>query len=176
LKRTRERSMKRKFNGLQIVTDLIMGGGSLQVKAPQWSPRPQRRQSPLPAFLFRKKYNRTFAPEHKPSIGERIAKKWTDLKEIQLNPLAIANILVGLVLLVCAIGVVYYSYSNRQQVSELAELRTNRDDLQQQWTYLINDQNSLSEFSRIEKTAASQLDMNRPTQDDIYIIRKMGKL
>ena len=165
------------ISGMVQKSVAVKGIGGVQgvaVKAPQWAPRPSKKRAPIPAFLLKRRYGRPVFPEQKPAIKEKISQRLKELGEIQWNPVVLLNLFLAACLLVSAVSVVYFSYMNRQHVAELAELRQERDSLQQEWSYLMKDQNSLSEFSRIEQTASSQMQMVRPDKENIYIIRRTG--
>ena len=162
---------------MKRIFTLIKSAWGLQIKGPQRSPRSRPKSFPLPNFLLKKRrYNRQIPPARQWDVVAHLKSQWESVSRFEVNPMVLSNALLGLLVLTSAVSVVYASYENRQQVSALAELRFERDALQKEWTYLINDQNSLSEFSRIEKTASVKLNMSRPNKDDIYIIRSMGSI
>ena len=131
----------------------------------------QRRQpSRMPVIPLRSK--RQLRRGVKFRLKDHLMHQVDEIKSIEFNWVAMINVSLAIVLLLVGIGVVHFSYQNRQQVIELSELRSERDQLQQTWTYLLRDQNQLSEFSRIENTAIQSLQMHRPDKNDIYIMRK----
>lgn len=130
----------------------------------------QRRQpARMPVIPLRSK--RTFRKSGV-SFREQIQRHVDDVRAIELNWVVVANVTAAVFVLLCGICVVHFSYQNRQQVIELSELRSDRDQLLQNWTYLMRDQNQLSEFSRIESTAIRSMDMHRPEKKDIYVMKK----
>lgn len=131
----------------------------------------QRRQpSRMPVIPLRSK--RTLRRANGLKFKDQVASHFEEIKSIELNWVAMLNLGLSALLLLAGICVVHFSYQNRQQVIELSELRSDRDQLQQTWTYLMRDQNQLSEFSRIEGTAMKEMQMHRPDKNDIYIMRK----
>lgn len=162
--------MNRIFNFAQKVVNMSLNNGyfgNMQVKQ-SFSPSQRRQPQRMPVIPLKNK--RSFKTHL--SIKDRFQQQIEDVKSIELNMIAIINLALALITLAVGIGVVHYSYNNRQQVIELSQLRSDRDDLQQKWTYLMKDQNQLSAFSRIEATAINSMKMHRPEKDDIYIMRK----
>lgn len=154
--------MNRIFKATQ---ELVFGQ---QVKQ-SFMPGQRRQPARMPVIPLRSK--RSFAKSGV-SFRDQLVRHVDDVRSIELNWVIVANMVAGLFLLLCGIGVVHFSYQNRQQVIELSELRSDRDQLLQNWTYLMRDQNQLSEFSRIESTAMRSMSMHRPEKKDIYVMKK----
>lgn len=144
--------------------------GQTQVRQ-SFVPGQRRQPAKMPVIPLRNK--RTLRRSGGLRVKDRLQQQIDGVRAIELNWTVIVNLSLAFMLLCTGIGVVHFSYQNRQQVIELAELRADRDQLQQQWTYLMRDQNQLSEFSRIETTAQKSLQMHRPEKDDIYILRSI---
>lgn len=134
-----------------------------------FAPGQKRRPGRLPVIPVDGKRTRRVT---RLGLKDQLQRHVNDVKAIEVSWVIAANIVAGLCLLLSGIGVVHFSYQNRQNVIELSELRADRDQLLQNWTYLMRDQNQLSEFSRIESTAMQSLSMHRPEKKDIYVMKK----
>ncbi len=157
------------FNFTRRMAEFTLKSGfqSKQVKQ-SYVPAQRRQPQRMPVIPLRN--GRSLKTKF--TLKDRLQQQIEDVKSIELNMTAVINITLAIITLAIGIGVAHYSYTNRQQVIELSKLRSERDDLQQTWTYLTKDQNQLSAFSRIEATAMGSLNMHRPEKDDIYIMRK----
>ncbi len=133
-------------------------------------PSQRRQPSRMPVIPLRSK--RSVRRGQGVRLKDQLTNHLDDIKAMELSWIAILNFGIAVLLLVAGIFVVHFSYQNRQHVIELSELRVERDQLQQNWTYLMRDQNQLSEFSRIESTAMKAMQMHRPDKRDIYIMKR----
>lgn len=133
-------------------------------------PAPKRHRRPMPVIPLRNDR----LVRRGVGVRDRLQQHIDDARSIEINWVVVVNSILGFMLLATALGVVHFSYENRQQVTVLSELRSDRDQLQQEWAYLMRDQNELSAFSRIEASAIDSLNMHRPEKNDIYIIGKVA--
>ena len=154
---------------LSRAQQFFFGSFGMQVKQ-SFVPGQRRQPSRMPVIPLRGKRQLRRGVGHR--VKDHFAHQVDEIKSIEFNWTVLLNTGLAAVLLLVGIGVVHFSYQNRQQVIELSELRSERDQAQQTWTYLLRDQNQLSEFSRIENTAMKSLQMHRPDKSDIYIMRK----
>lgn len=79
--------------------------------------------------------------------------------------------LLGAATLVSALAVVYAVHRNRVLFVELQELQQARDALNVEWGQLQLEQSTWSTHGRIEQVAREKLNMVRPDNADIVVIR-----
>ena len=82
----------------------------------------------------------------------------------------ILPIVLGLSVLVTAIGVVYSKHESRQLFVALQNLETERDVMNIDWGRLQLEQSTWATHSRVAKTAKKKLDMVVPDMNDITIV------
>jgi len=159
--------MNRIFALTQGWSNLV--NGTFNVKH-SFVPKQRRHPARMPVIPLRSK--KPFRQAEPMGLKAQMTQQLDSVKSINLNWTVMINTGLALMLLAIGVAVVHFSYQNRQQVIELSQLRADRDQLQQDWTYLLRDENQLSEFSRIESTAIIDLKMHRPDKDDIFIMKK----
>jgi len=76
----------------------------------------------------------------------------------------------AIVCVVSAIALVYTKHESRKLFIELEKLTTERDELNIEWGQLQIEQSTWATHARIEKVAADQLSLVRPTAAEIYVI------
>ena len=74
------------------------------------------------------------------------------------------------VCVVSAMALVYTKHESRKLFIELEKLTTERDELNIEWGQLQIEQSTWATHARIEKVAAEQLSLVRPTPAEIYVI------
>ena len=79
-------------------------------------------------------------------------------------------LLMGVMVVMSALGIVYMSHTQRNLVAQVEQLRMEQDQLDVEWRHLILEQNALSEHSRIQEQAREQLKMHRPGPNDEVIV------
>lgn len=80
------------------------------------------------------------------------------------------------VLLASSLGVVVAAHENRTLFNTLAQLQSERDQYQQEWSQLLLEQSALSAHGRVEKLAAEQLGMVVPGREDIVLVPLMSSV
>lgn len=80
-------------------------------------------------------------------------------------------VLLGLFVLITAVGVVYTKHLNRSLHMQLEKLQKSRDRLHEEWTQLLLEQSTLGSEVRVEKIAREQLGMTTPSQPKVIVIR-----
>ncbi|WP_102523847.1 cell division protein FtsL [Vibrio tapetis] len=79
-----------------------------------------------------------------------------------------------LLMLMCAFGsamwIVHTTHDARQAIHQRDSALTERDRLDNEWRNLILEENALSEHTRVQQLAATELDMRRPDADKEVIV------
>ena len=70
-----------------------------------------------------------------------------------------------------ALGVVYFRHQSRHLAVELASLEARQDEGLAEWSRLQIEQGWLADASQIEKTARGVLQMRRPDETQILVVR-----
>ncbi|OCH73055.1 cell division protein FtsL [Vibrio breoganii] len=70
-----------------------------------------------------------------------------------------------------AITVVLTTHMTRQAISQKDVALEGREQLDEEWRNLILEENALSEHSRVQKMATSELEMKRPDSDKEVIVK-----
>ncbi|WP_261817408.1 cell division protein FtsL [Vibrio gallicus] len=70
-----------------------------------------------------------------------------------------------------AMSVVLTTHLTRHAIDQKNQQLTAREKLDDEWRNLIIEENSLSEHSRVQKIAVSELDMIRPDSDKEVLVR-----
>ncbi|OBT07346.1 cell division protein FtsL [Vibrio sp. UCD-FRSSP16_10] len=70
-----------------------------------------------------------------------------------------------------AITVVLTTHMTRQVISQKDQELEQREQLDEEWRNLILEENALSEHSRVQKIATSDLEMKRPDSDKEVIVK-----
>ncbi len=131
--------------------------------------------------------NRPFARSRsKPSLKELITKPFGERIETPDNeriPLLGVHIVQDLftlgripmflliVIFFSAMSVVLTTHLTRQAIDHKNQALTAREKLDDEWRNLIIEENSLSEHSRVQKMAVSELDMTRPDSDKEVLVK-----
>lgn len=71
-----------------------------------------------------------------------------------------------------ALAVVVSSHKNRELLIVHEELIQQKDALDIEWRHLVIEQNALSEHNRIERQVKQKLDMYRPKNDEVVMMRE----
>ncbi len=79
--------------------------------------------------------------------------------------------LLGLAIVLSAIGVVYAKYASRIHFAELESIRTKRDAAEVEWGRLQLEQSTWATHGRVEKIARDRLDMRIPLVEEVKVIR-----
>jgi cell division protein FtsL len=82
----------------------------------------------------------------------------------------IAISLLGLAVVVSAIGVVYAKYASRVHFAELESIRTKRDAVDVEWGRLQLEQSTWATHGRVEKIARERLNMRIPLVEEVKVI------
>jgi len=84
---------------------------------------------------------------------------------------AAVTALLGLLVLLSALGVVWSKHQSRQLFGELQALEERRDEYNAEWSRLQLEQSTWGTHARIEGIAREQLDMERPPMGRVIIVR-----
>ncbi|MEN9726916.1 MAG: cell division protein FtsL [Pseudomonadota bacterium] len=87
-----------------------------------------------------------------------------------MTRLALLALLGGLVFL-SALQVVTTRHETRLLVMALQALKTQRDDLEREWTQLLLEQSTWSTHGRVEELARNKLNMTVPRASELKHIR-----
>ena len=79
-------------------------------------------------------------------------------------------IVLGVSVLISAIGVVYSKHETRQLFVALQNLENERDNMNIDWGRLQLEQSTWATHARVAKTADKKLDMVVPDMNDITIV------
>ncbi len=83
----------------------------------------------------------------------------------------ITTFLLGLTVLVSALGVVYGKHQARSRFSELQRLTRERDELDIEWGQLQLEQSTWATNGRVENVARDELHMVIPQANDLRIVQ-----
>jgi cell division protein FtsL len=83
----------------------------------------------------------------------------------------ITTFLLGLAVLVSALGVVYGKHQARSRFSELQRLTRERDELDIEWGQLQLEQSTWATNGRVESVARDELHMVIPQANDLRIVQ-----
>ncbi|GAM54188.1 cell division protein ftsL [Vibrio ishigakensis] len=131
--------------------------------------------------------NRPFARKRtKPSIKELITQPFgerietPDHEQIPLLGVHIVRDLFTagripmfllIIIFFSAMSVVLTTHLTRQAIDHKNQALTAREKLDDEWRNLIIEENSLSEHSRVQKVAVSELEMTRPDSDKEVLVK-----
>jgi cell division protein FtsL len=91
------------------------------------------------------------------------------VKHLQvIVPLVLAAVVVG-----SALAVVRTKHENRALVTQLEQLRAERERLQMEWAQLQLEEATLGHHARVDRIAREQLGMTEPR--DYVIVSQQGK-
>jgi cell division protein FtsL len=76
----------------------------------------------------------------------------------------------AMVCVMAAIAIVYTKHDSRKMFVELEALTAERDELNIEWGQLQIEQSTWANHARIERVAAEELSLARPTSADINVI------
>lgn len=79
-------------------------------------------------------------------------------------------LVLGLCVLLSALGVVYSKHRSRELFKELQVLVAQRDDLNIEWGRLMLEQSTWATPSRVEKVARERLGMKVPSSEQVVIV------
>lgn len=93
-------------------------------------------------------------------------------KLIALDLLGIGRVPLILLLLIfgSAMGVVFTTHHTRQAITEKDQALVERERLDNEWRNLLIEETALSEHSRVQAVAKTDLEMKRPDSDKEIII------
>ncbi|MDH5444883.1 MAG: cell division protein FtsL [Gammaproteobacteria bacterium] len=79
--------------------------------------------------------------------------------------------LLGVLVLVSALGVVFAKHQNRKLYAELSELQKQRDTMELEWGRLQLEQSTWATHGRVEKIARQKLKMRNVDYDKVVIVK-----
>lgn len=93
-------------------------------------------------------------------------------KIIVIDLLSVGRVPLLLLVLIfsSAMGVVFTTHHTRQAITEKDQALVERERLDNEWRNLLIEETALSEHSRVQAVAKSELDMKRPDSDKEVII------
>jgi cell division protein FtsL len=80
--------------------------------------------------------------------------------------------ILGVAVMISAVGVILSKHHSRQLFVELQTLETKRDELTVEWGRLQLEQSTWATHGRIEKLARERLRMSIPTSDYTIVIQQ----
>ena len=80
------------------------------------------------------------------------------------------TLVFALVCVTSAMAIIYTKHESRKLFVELEQLTTERDELNIEWGQLQIEQSTWATHARIERVAAEELSLVRPTSGDIHIV------
>jgi len=83
----------------------------------------------------------------------------------------IAVVLLGVAVLVSALGVVYTKYQTRVLFAELQVLHAEADKMNVEWGQLQLEQSTKLTHGQVEQLARERLDMVLPSSEQVVVIR-----
>ncbi len=86
------------------------------------------------------------------------------------SPWDIVLLLLGLTLLVSALGVVYTAHQTRQLYGEIQKMQLNQDQLDSEYAKLLLEQSAWADFTRVDDISRTELEMHPPTRQDIQLV------
>jgi cell division protein FtsL len=87
------------------------------------------------------------------------------------QPVLLALIL-AVVCVMSAMALIYTKHESRKLFVELEQLTAERDRLNIEWGQLQIEQSTWATHARIEKVAADELALTRPTASEIFVIER----
>ena len=82
------------------------------------------------------------------------------------------KIVLGVLLVISALGVVGASHETRSMYSELQALHKEQDDLESEYGKLLLEQSAWSNNTRVDEIARNELNMVPPEVRKIIVVRK----
>ena len=82
------------------------------------------------------------------------------------------TLIFALVCVISAVALVYTKHESRKLFVELETLTTERDELNIEWGQLQIEQSTWATHARIERLAAEELALARPSSTEIYVIER----
>lgn len=82
------------------------------------------------------------------------------------------TLIFAVVCVTSAIAMIYTKHESRKLFVELEGLTTERDKLNIEWGQLQIEQSTWATHARIERVAAEELSLVRPTSTEIYVIER----
>jgi cell division protein FtsL len=83
--------------------------------------------------------------------------------------------MLAVLVLTSAVLVVNSKHENRRLVNELAELRTEREHIETEWSQLQLEEATLANHGRVEQIAREKLSMQQPTESLIIEVSEVRK-
>jgi cell division protein FtsL len=87
------------------------------------------------------------------------------------QPVLLALVL-AVVCVMSAMALIYTKHESRKLFVELEQLTAERDRLNIEWGQLQIEQSTWATHARIEKVAADELALTRPTASEIFVIER----
>ena len=81
------------------------------------------------------------------------------------------TVLLGLLVMMSAVGVIYAKHENRKLFVQLQALEKERDQMNVEWGQLQLEQGTWATSSRVENIARKRLGMEMPKSESVIIIR-----
>ena len=82
------------------------------------------------------------------------------------------KIVLGVLVVISALGVVGASHETRSMYSELQALHKEQDDLESEYGKLLLEQSAWSNNTRVDEIARNELNMVPPEVSKIIVVRK----
>jgi cell division protein FtsL len=79
---------------------------------------------------------------------------------------------IGTSLMTTSLSIVYVKYATRQMFTELSQLQSSRDALNNEWTQLLLEQSTLATDGRVDRIANDTLNMHPPKSKDIVWVKR----
>jgi cell division protein FtsL len=79
---------------------------------------------------------------------------------------------IGTSLMTTSLSIVYVKYATRQMFSELSQLQSSRDALNNEWTQLLLEQSTLATDGRVDRMANEKLNMHPPQSKDVVWVKR----
>jgi cell division protein FtsL len=83
--------------------------------------------------------------------------------------------MLAVLVLTSAVLVVNSKHENRRLVNELAELRTEREHIETEWSQLQLEEATLANHGRVEQIAREKLSMQQPADSVIVEVSEVRK-
>jgi cell division protein FtsL len=88
-----------------------------------------------------------------------------------LSKRVVLNVLLLVVVVICALSVVTSQHKARKLFVELQQAKDTAQKIEVEWGQLQLEQSTLTVPARIEKVAVQRLQMHAPSSDQIHYIR-----
>jgi cell division protein FtsL len=82
----------------------------------------------------------------------------------------LAELALGLVVVVCAVATVYAKHESRKLYAELQVLQRERDQFEMEWGQLQIEQSTWSTHARVERMAREEIGMGEPLPEQLRML------